>query len=81
MTMFPQTMINVPVAPGRDWQTSSPVTDACAAAQTALGRSGRLLIRASGTEPVVRVMVEAEDALLAKRTAESVAQVVQHHCG
>jgi phosphoglucosamine mutase len=81
MTMFPQTMINVPVAPGRDWQKSPPVTDACAAAQTALGRSGRLLIRASGTEPVVRVMVEAEDALLAKRTAESVAQVVQHHCG
>ncbi|MEY3981690.1 MAG: Phosphoglucosamine mutase, partial [Pseudomonadota bacterium] len=81
MTMFPQTMINVPVAPGRDWQKSPPVTDACAAAQTALGRSGRLLIRASGTEPVVRVMVEAEDALLAKRTAESVAQVVKHHCG
>lgn len=78
---FPQTMINVPVAPGSDWQKIVEVKQACTDAQQALGQQGRLLIRASGTEPVVRVMVEAKDALLAKNTATQVADVLRAHAG
>lgn len=78
---FPQTMINVPITPGSDWQKIAEVKQACTDAQQALGQQGRLLIRASGTEPVVRVMVEAKDATLAKTTATQVADVLRAHAG
>ncbi len=78
---FPQTMINVPITPGSDWQKIAEVKQACTDAQQTLGQQGRLLIRASGTEPVVRVMVEAKDATLAKTTATQVADVLRAHAG
>ncbi|MBU3720233.1 MAG: phosphoglucosamine mutase [Burkholderiaceae bacterium] len=74
---YPQTLINVPMPTAVDWQKSPAVSQACAQAQQRLTEQGRLLIRASGTEPVVRVMVEARDATLAESTAQSVAQALR----
>jgi phosphoglucosamine mutase len=71
--LFPQTMINVRLAEGSDWRTNRMLADATEAAEKALGRSGRVLIRASGTEPVLRVMVEARDPQQARQTAEQLA--------
>ena len=81
MERYPQTMINVPVAHGKDWQKHPKVMQACTEAQKALDQRGRLLIRSSGTEPVVRVMVEANDTVLAQATAQSVADALRGHCG
>ncbi|MFN4960372.1 MAG: phosphoglucosamine mutase [Burkholderiales bacterium] len=79
-TRYPQTLINIPVSHGKDWQKIPEVTQACALAQKTLGKSGRLLIRRSGTEPVVRVMVEANDSTLCETTAQSVAAALKAHC-
>lgn len=78
--LYPQTLINVPVAKGSDWQKIPQVSQACNQAKDTLGADGRLLIRASGTEPVVRVMVEASNAQLARQTAEQVANTLRQHC-
>lgn len=74
---YPQTLINVPMPAGADWQKAPGVTQACADAQKQLAEQGRLLIRPSGTEPVVRVMVEARQAALAQSTAQAVADVLR----
>jgi len=71
--LFPQTLINVRLKPGFEWQTHEPLQQATREAQALLGDSGRVLIRASGTEPLVRVMVEARDPALARSTAERIA--------
>jgi phosphoglucosamine mutase len=73
---YPQTMINVPARPGLDWQKIPSVVEACNAALATLNQTGRILIRPSGTEPVVRVMVEAVDATLAEKTAKEIAAVL-----
>ncbi len=71
--LYPQTMINVRLREGSDWARNAALADARAQAETELGRNGRVLIRASGTEPVLRVMVEARDAALGRRCAERMA--------
>ena len=68
--LFPQTLINVKVQDGTDWKQHSKLTAETRAVEGELGSRGRVLIRASGTEPVLRIMVEADDALLARRSAE-----------
>ncbi len=73
---YPQTLINVRIPAGLDWQKSPEFAQACADAQRDLAGQGRLLVRASGTEPVVRVMVEASQSELAERTARLVAQAL-----
>jgi phosphoglucosamine mutase len=73
ITLFPQTLINVRLMPGFDWQGHQALWDAKRNAETELGESGRVLIRASGTEPLVRVMVEARDAVQARECAERIA--------
>lgn len=73
ITLYPQTLINVRLSAGFDWQGHQPLWDAAKAVENALGETGRVLIRASGTEPLVRVMVEARDALQARQCAESIA--------
>jgi phosphoglucosamine mutase len=73
VTLFPQTLINVRIAAGSDWQSNPRLKDAQTAVEHELGDSGRVLIRASGTEPLLRVMVEARDAAQAKRSAERIA--------
>jgi phosphoglucosamine mutase len=73
VSLFPQTLINVRLSPGFDWQGHAPLWAAKQAAETELGDAGRVLIRASGTEPLVRVMVEARDAVQARQCAERIA--------
>ena len=75
--LFPQTLINVRLVPGFDWKAHAPLQDATREAEAALGDTGRVLIRASGTEPLVRVMVEARDASVAQATAERIAATLK----
>src|SRR5512133_2734924 len=76
VTLFPQTLINVRLQPGQDWQVSANLASESRAVETELGAAGRLLIRASGTEPMVRVMVEARDAIQARVCAERIANTL-----
>ncbi|MEN9587759.1 MAG: hypothetical protein RIT15_1334 [Pseudomonadota bacterium] len=71
--LFPQTMLNVKVKPGSDWQSNVPLQKLIKEVEAELSDTGRVLIRASGTEPVVRVMVEAREAVMAKTLAERLA--------
>jgi len=75
--LFPQTLINVRLAPGQDWKNNARLSSECDGLQKELDGSGRVLIRASGTEPVLRVMVEAADAQVAQRGAERLAEAVR----
>ncbi len=74
--LYPQVLINKRTAPGFDWRSHAPLQAAQAQAVAALGDSGRLLIRASGTEPVLRVMVEAADAAQARHWAQALADTL-----
>ena len=73
VTLFPQVLINVRIAKDQNWKDSPQLAAVTQAVETELGDSGRILIRASGTEPLVRVMVEAKDLAMAKRCAEKLA--------
>ena len=77
MSKFPQTMINVRMAEKCDPSTNPQVREAVRAVEAALGKKGRVLLRPSGTEPVVRVMVEGEDAELVQRLAKELAASVE----
>jgi phosphoglucosamine mutase len=77
LTCYPQTLINVAVPRGFDWQAAPAVAEACRKVEQALGERGRVLLRPSGTEPVLRVMVEGEDARQVKTFAESIAAALQ----
>jgi phosphoglucosamine mutase len=73
VVLFPQTLINVRIAADADWKTNPRLQAAQAGVERELAGAGRVLIRASGTEPVLRVMVEARDATQAKSAAERIA--------
>ncbi|MDH4478556.1 MAG: phosphoglucosamine mutase [Rhodoferax sp.] len=77
VTLFPQTLLNVRLRPGTDWQANAALKEQTLAAEQELGQSGRVLIRASGTEPLVRVMVEARDPAQALRWAQRIADTLQ----
>ncbi len=77
VTLFPQTLINVRLQPGQDWKSNAKLAAETLAVESELGDSGRLLIRASGTEPLVRVMVEARDERQAKACAQRLADAVK----
>ena len=71
--LFPQVLINVRLQAGADWRANTRLAAEQQAVAAELGDSGRLLIRASGTEPLLRVMVEAIDGVQAQRCAERLA--------
>ncbi len=77
VTLFPQTLLNVRLRPGTDWQANAALKEQTLAVEQELGQSGRVLIRASGTEPLVRVMVEARDPAQALRCAQRIADTLQ----
>ena len=79
MEVYPQTLINVRVEePGaaKAVASSEPVERAVAAAEKRLGEEGRVLLRPSGTEPVVRVMVEHTDETVCREVCEEISRVV-----
>jgi phosphoglucosamine mutase len=77
MTVYPQILVNVRGVDHHGLAGSEPIAAAVAAAEATLGDSGRVLLRPSGTEPMVRVMVEAEDQATADRIAHELADVVE----
>src|SRR5207247_1284452 len=76
-----QVLINVRVCERRDLATVEPVAQAIQRVTQALGNKGRLMVRYSGTEPLVRVMVEGEDEHVVRGYGEEVAEAVREHIG
>ena len=77
--IYPQVLINVKTKLDYNWQNDLKLKTAITNAEQSLLGKGRVLIRASGTEPVLRVMVEANEAGLAQQSAESIAGQVNSH--
>lgn len=75
--LFPQTLLNVKLKLGQQgWQSNIALQEGVAAVELELGDTGRVVIRASGTEPLLRVMVEAADAQQAQALAQRLADLV-----
>ncbi len=74
--LFPQVLINVRMLAGQDWKSNTRLAQETQAVTDELGDTGRVLIRASGTEPLLRVMVEARDPAQAQACAERLALAV-----
>lgn len=81
MTEYPQVLINVPVKQRGALADAAAVWEAVAGAESALGDAGRILVRESGTEPLVRVMVEARQQSDADRVAQELADIVEDRLG
>jgi phosphoglucosamine mutase len=81
LNKYPQSMVNVRIADSADIAGSDKVQKAVADVESKLGSKGRVLLRPSGTEPVVRVMVEGEDAREVLKLAEELAEVVEKEVG
>jgi phosphoglucosamine mutase len=77
VTLFPQSLINVRLQPGQDWKTNTRLAEETKAVEAELGDHGRVLIRPSGTEPLLRVMVEAREATQAQACAERLVAAVK----
>ncbi len=75
--LFPQVLLNVRLAPGQDWKANARLAEGVTAVEAELGGSGRVLIRASGTEPLLRVMVEAANEDQANRCARYLADAAR----
>lgn len=83
MTRYPQTLINLQVSPEGKlaFYTDNVIKDATEQIRKTLGDRGRLVVRASGTEPLMRVMAEHEDQQTADRAAEDMAEVIRSRLG
>ncbi|MCK6411124.1 MAG: phosphoglucosamine mutase [Azonexus sp.] len=79
--LYPQNMVNVPVSGNRRWQDSPVVVAALAEVEARMSGRGRVLLRASGTEPVLRVMVEGESAEDVRNEAQGLAELVRNALG
>ncbi len=78
---IPQHLVNVPAEDRDAWQRSAAVVDEIERWQQRLNGRGRVLVRASGTEPLVRVMVEAADDELARKAADAISVTIRTECG
>ena len=76
ITLFPQTLVNVRLRAGQDWKANIRLAEATRAVEAELGDTGRVLIRPSGTEPLLRVMVEARDGAQALACAQRIADTL-----
>jgi phosphoglucosamine mutase len=77
LTLYPQTLVNVKLPNGFDWQNRPEILSAKRCAEQELGDSGRVLLRASGTEPLLRVMVEGRESDRVDSLARGIADAVQ----
>jgi phosphoglucosamine mutase len=77
LVMFPQVLLNVEVPRGFDWKAHTSIATAQTAAEKTLNGRGRVLLRPSGTEPVLRVMVEGEPREAIESAANSIASAVR----
>ncbi|WP_298926387.1 phosphoglucosamine mutase [uncultured Ramlibacter sp.] len=77
VTLFPQTLLNVRLRPGQDWKANARLASETKAVEAELAGAGRVLVRASGTEPLLRIMVEAREEAQSRRSAERLVQAVQ----
>jgi phosphoglucosamine mutase len=76
VNVFPQVLLNVKVASGYDWQADAKLVEVVNSITAELGNAGRVLIRASGTEPVLRVMVEAKELEQATSSAKTIVAAI-----
>ncbi len=74
--LFPQVLLNIKFKAGYDWKSDNTLKSKISQVENDLQGTGRVLIRASGTEPVLRVMVEAQDGNVAMSAAKSIADLV-----
>jgi phosphoglucosamine mutase len=81
LVMYPQVLVNVKVPRGFDWKKHQSIATAQAEAEQSLNGKGRVLLRPSGTEPVLRVMVEGEPREAIESAADSIAQAVRSAAG
>jgi phosphoglucosamine mutase len=77
LVLFPQKLINIKLKPGFDWRTQPAIEQAAREAEQTLADAGRVLLRPSGTEPLLRVMVEGRDERLVNKLAAGIAAVVE----
>lgn len=77
LIFYPQKLVNVPIKPGFAWADSEAIAAAVKAATAELADRGRVLLRPSGTEPLLRVMVEGDDGAMVDRLAHGLAEVVK----
>jgi phosphoglucosamine mutase len=77
LVFYPQRLINVHMPVGFDWKADQGITAACRYAEGELGKSGRVLLRPSGTEPLLRVMVEGQEEHQVERLARHIADAVE----
>ena len=81
MTTYPQLLVNVKVATKEGWETNEAIKKAIAAGDEELGENGRILVRPSGTEPLIRVMAEGPDQEQLDRICHAIADVVKKDQG
>lgn len=81
LVLYPQVLINVPLARAFAWQEAPQIQEAQQRVEARLAGQGRVLLRPSGTEPLLRVMVEGEDAALVRTAAEEIAAAVRLAAG
>ena len=79
--LYPQVLVNVKTRKGFEFKADEKIRDALQATRTRLGDKGRVLLRASGTEPVIRVMVEGEGHGFVSELAESLAHIIRRQTG
>ena len=81
MTRYPQILKNVRVQTKSGWEENSLIMAAIASGEAELGDEGRILVRPSGTEPLIRVMAEGPDLDQLQRIVDDIAVVVEHEMG
>ena len=79
LQLMPQVLINRPFTRGADWHSLPQFAATVTEAERAVAGRGRVLIRPSGTEPVLRIMVEADDKAFAEQLAEKMVQALENN--
>lgn len=81
MTKYPQILKNVRVETKSGWEENTLIAAAISAGESELGDDGRILVRPSGTEPLIRVMAEGPDEVELERIVDDIAAVIEHEMG